>query len=157
MPTWTCAEQFAQRGDLWNARNPQHDADLRVRQVDNPVVGRYYEVDYAVEGYDRPVTRYVQPALPADDALVQNRRETRDEVRARYVKLVKRRHIEPEYRPLRPVLYVGTPSKLTPEQEAQAKRQRAAEKARLTRAANRIQAEENERLALIEALITSRL
>lgn len=140
---------FAERGDEWNTPNPQHDAGITIRHRRWPDGSlRDVEVEYDVEGYDRPVAPYAKPTCRDPGPITTDRS----------ARLQCRRKVQvrpPEYRCIVPVAPVLPQDVKLPTAEdlARGKRQKAAVKARLTRAANRIKREEQARAQVQDQLL----
>jgi hypothetical protein len=147
---FTCAELFASLGNEWNRPNWQENAAPIIRTIERHGRVVDVELEYEIEGYT-PVADAPRAALQPRDFVEPNP----NPVRARPKIEMQARPWNPEYRPVRPVAHVPAPGEaqgLTPELEQLRKQQRAGEKARLTRAANKIAAKEAARLAAIEEL-----
>jgi len=138
----TQSQLFAERGDEWNVPNPQHDAGPTLRIVEHRALDGTVRIEvettYDVEGYDRPWTPYVRPKC--DEPVKLSQRSTRRKVHQVFYP----QHRPAEYRcivPVAPTLPVD--AKMPTEEDlARGRRQRAAVKARLTRAANKLAAKE---------------
>jgi len=150
----TSAQLFAARGDEWNRPNYQHFAGPRVAEIEDSRNGRkrLELVGWAVEGYGPEPVTGPRAAIHKPDFQEPNPapRVTR---RKEELPRLPARPWTPEYRPVRPVYDLAPAQPLTEEQLALRKKQRAAVKARLTRARNRIEREETERKDAIAELI----
>lgn len=149
----TQSQLFAERGFEWNVPNPQHDAGRIERVIEHRALDGTVrierEIEWEIEGYDRPYEPYRRP-VPAPEPVKLSQRSTRRKVHQVFY---------PVHRPAEYRCIVATAPAIphdakmpTAEDLARGKRQRAAVKARLTRAANKLAAKEAARKDAIAGL-----
>jgi len=89
---FTNAEQFAARGDEWNARNDQHPAGRRGWKRRSAFHGGGRELYDEIDGYDEPTggpraairkREFVEPNPPSVQADPEARRRANAQLRAR--------------------------------------------------------------------------
>lgn len=151
-------ELFAAQGNEWNTPNWQHNASPIVRQIERLDGRLETELGWEIEGYGpdgepcrAPERReYRDPAPKPSEGriklLVEMRTENGPVHRpAEYRRIVREGDTNGRHPDAVDVV-------LTPDMLERRKRQRAAVKARMTKAANKLKAQEQARLAMVQAL-----
>lgn len=145
-----CAELFALRGDEWNRPNYQSPASPVVRTIEGPDGRVRREIEWEIDGYG--------PCDPGGPRAAIHKRAPYEPARAnpRPKIHMEARPWKPEYRPVGKVHVVVAPNAekpLTEEQLKMQRHQRAAVKARQTRARNQLVAQEQDRLQALKELL----